>query len=536
MGLFDGLGGECMGKKNARKVVYLFIFFYLAVNLLTLTDFPFVHSDELWLRGLTDEMLSKRSFLVTEPFYDLYPRIIHPFRWFFHFLQAGFFLCFGSSVFSARLLSLASGACALLVFHLIMEEQLESKSIAVLCTLALGLNVQFLYSSRFGRQDMLVMLFLLLNYYFAIKTTSWKKGRAAFLMSMVLLVSIGIHPNSFLIGLVTAGVLLVQVLQKKRPFRDFLMLVGITLLGVAFYLIIGYQWNPNLLSSYFQYGSSLGIDAQMTGRLEGFYWYWYKLFHRIGGTYDLFDIRIELVMLAVFLVLPLRALLKKFANPQGKDGKMFPHVALTCLVGGLLVIGRYNQTAVVFVIPFVLMMVFSLIDTLSLPWRHSRLAFLSLLAILIGVSVNLYDDLAEYLANRPYQTSYETMISEVDNLVPDDSAVLANLNLVDAFATDEFYEIRNLGYLDPSGISLQEYIAQRKIGYIILHEEMEYIHKTSPRWDFLYVNASYMEELFGYLENHTELVGEIDNPIYAMRISRYSGTYPWKTRIYKVIP
>jgi len=525
-----------MGKKNARKVVYMFILLFLAVNLLTLTDFPFVHSDELWLRGLTDEMILKRSFLVTEPFYDLYPRIIHPFRWFFHSLQALFFLCLGSSIFSARLLSLFSGACSLFVFHLIMEEQLESRIIAVLSTIALGLNVQFLYSSRFGRQDMLVMLFLLLNYYFAIKTTAWKKGRAAFLMSMVLLVAIGIHPNSFLIGLVTAGVLLVQVFQKKRPLQDFLFLVGMTTLGVALYLSIGYQWNPNLLSSYIQYGSSLGIDAKMTGRLEGFYWYWYKLFHQIGGTYDLFDIRIELVMLAIFLVLPLRLILKRITSTQERDGMMFPHIALACLVGGLLVIGRYNQTAVVFVIPFILMMAFSLIDTLSLPWRHSRWIFLSSLALLAGISLNLYGDLAGYQANRPYQKTYETMISEVDNLVPDDSVVLANLNLIDAFDPHEFYDIRNLGYLEASGISLQAYIHQRGIGYIILHEEMDYIRETNPRWDFLYVNASYMEELFGYIKNHTELVGEVENPVYAMRISRYSGTYPWKTRVYKVIP
>ena len=525
-----------MGKKNARKVVYLFILLYLVVNLLTLMDFPFIHSDELWLRGLTDEMVFKRSFLVTEPFYDLYPRIIHPFRWFFHSLQALFFLCLGSSIFSARLLSLVSGACALFVFHLIMEEQLESKSMAVLSTMALGLNVQFLYSARFGRQDMLLLLFLLLNYYFAITTTAWKKGRSAFLMSLLLLVSIGIHPNSFLIGLVTSGVLLVQVLQKKRALQDFILLVGITTLGVALYLVIGYQWNPNLLSSYFQYGSSLGIDTQITGRLEGFFWYWYKLFHRIGGTYDLFDIRIELVMLIVFLVLPLQTMLKKFGSTQKKDGIIFPHLALGCLMVGLLVIGRYNQTAVVFVIPFILMMAFSLVDTLSFPWRQSKLSFLPILAVLVGISMNLYGDLSEYQVIRPYQTSYETMISAVDGLVPDDSSVLANLNLMDAFPLHKIYDIRNLGYLEVSGISLQEYIEQHDISYIILHEEMEYIRKTSPRWDFLYVNDSYMEELFEYIETYTELVDEIDNPIYAMRISRYSGTFPWKTRIYKVIP
>lgn len=525
-----------MQKKNARKVVYLFILLYLIVNLLTLMDFPYIHSDELWLRGLTDEMVFKRSFLVTEPFYDLYPRIIHPFRWFFHSLQALFFLCLGSSIFTARLLSLFSGACALFVFHLIMEDQLESKSTAVLGTMALGLNVQFLYSARFGRQDMLLLLFLLLNYYFAITTTAWKKGTAALLMSLLLLVSIGIHPNSFLIGLVTAGVLLVQVLQKKRPLRDFLLFVGITTLGVAFYLVIGYQWNPNLLSSYFQYGSSLGIDTQMTGRLEGFFWYWYKLYHRIGGTYDLFDIRVELVMLTVFLVLPLQALLKKFARTQKKNSTIFPHMALSSLMVGLLVIGRYNQTAVVFVIPFILMMAFSLIDTLSFPRRQSKLSFLAILAVLVGISMNLYGDLSEYQVSRPYKTSYETMISEVNGLVPDDAVVLANLNLIDAFSAHKIYDIRNLGYLEDSGITLKAYIEQRGIRYVVLHEEMEYIHKTSPKWDFLYVNASYMEELFEYIENHTELVGEIDNPIYAMRISKYSGTYPWKTRIYKVIP
>ncbi|MEG0020453.1 MAG: 4-amino-4-deoxy-L-arabinose transferase, partial [Oscillospiraceae bacterium] len=50
-------------------LAYLLVYF--CVGLIFLVDFPFVHSDEAWLGGLSREMLARGSLSVTEPFFDL---------------------------------------------------------------------------------------------------------------------------------------------------------------------------------------------------------------------------------------------------------------------------------------------------------------------------------------------------------------------------------------------------------------------------------------------------------------------------------
>lgn len=53
-----------------KFIVVLLIVFYFSINLYFLTDFPFVHSDESWLSGLSRNILEKGSFGVTEAFFD----------------------------------------------------------------------------------------------------------------------------------------------------------------------------------------------------------------------------------------------------------------------------------------------------------------------------------------------------------------------------------------------------------------------------------------------------------------------------------
>ncbi len=127
------------------------------------------------------------------------------------------------------------------------------------------------------------------------------------------------------------------------------------------------------------------------------------------------------------------------------------------------------------------------------------------------------------------------MVEVVGGMTADTDVVLGNLNTIEAFKGQRFYDIRNLAFLEENGITIGDYIKERGITLILIHEEMEYIRNTSPTWDFLY-GSSYMDDLFRYISENTELIGEFENPLYAMRISRYSGTYPWKTRIYRVKP
>lgn len=509
---------------------------YFIANLVTIIDFPTIHSDELWLKGLTEEMMRKNSFSVTEPFYDLYPRVVHPFRWLYHSLEALFFTIFGSSAATSRILSLFAASLALIVFHRILSRILQGWLFPFAGTLTLALNIQFLYSARFGRQDSMILLLLVTAYGIA-SGAIFKGNRAPFALSLITLLGIGVHPNSFLIGMTVISVLMFRLFMKEIRLKELITYVIVTAAGFAAYIAGGNLLNPGFLTGYLRFGESLGIEGSPIGRLEGFYWFWYKLYHRIGGTYDLFDIRIEIVLMIAFVILiPLLAIAMRNRVSGMYNKSLVPWSAILGINLGLLIIGRYNQTSVVFLIPFIILELMTLIGSISESSGRRWLAGAVSILLLVLVPSGLYGELRSYSESKPYKLSYEAMIDEIDEIVSDDSVVLGNLNTIDGFEGQRFYDVRNLAFLEANGITIEEYIKERGITVILVHEEMEYIRKTAPTWDFLYGSGTYMDELFVYISENTDLINEFENPVYAMRIARYSGTYPWKTRIYRVRP
>lgn len=524
-----------MREKRTRTLILSLFILYLLVNLLTLTRFPTVHSDELWLKGLTDEMLARKTFVVTEPFYDLYPRIVHPFRWIFHSLQAFVFLLFGSSVFSIRLLSLLASAGSLLLFYSLVKTTLGKRSFAFAGTSALALNIQFIYSAHFGRQEALILFLLLLSLILCLKKTWKHPWLSPVLPALVILAALGIHPNAFLIAFTTGAVFFIQILQKERPLRDLLILIGTAAAGALLYLLIGFRWNPDLIAGYLRFGSSVGVDASLTGRTEGFYWFWYKLFGRIGGTYDLFDLRTELILGLLFLLALAFSSIQTFRKRTSRDSMaLFPFTVMASLLFGIFLIGRYNQTSVIFLIPFLILSGFTLAHPFLSIEGKQKLQKPAILLLLAASAFGLYGNLTLYREERPYHVTYETMLARVNEVVPQDAVVLGNLNLIGAFMPDRFYDVRNLGHLSEADLTFEAYVEERGIEYILVHDEMGYIEETSPKWDFLYVNNDFAGDMKTFLETRTDLVGTIDNPLYAMRIARYSGTYPWETKIYRV--
>lgn len=180
-------------------------FIYFIINILLLSQFPFVHSDESWLSGLTREIfalgegsgtvVSARDgahLTATEPFFDLLPRFPHFIKMLFHALQVPFITLFGYGPFAVRLLSLTAGCLALWFFYRTMEaagvslpgvslpvrpptkgtseEASEGSSvgsfdsssparlsISFVTAALLALDIQFIYAAHFGRQEILLV-------------------------------------------------------------------------------------------------------------------------------------------------------------------------------------------------------------------------------------------------------------------------------------------------------------------------------------------------------------------------------------------
>src|SRR6056297_187850 len=163
-------------------------FIYFVVNILLLSQFPFIHSDESWLSGLTRQIMSgiasenPASLVLTEPFFDLLPRFPHFIKMLFHALQWPFLAVFGYTPLAPRLLSLSAACLALWFFYrtagaldhdsgqgggqqsrpalnsgrrLTTGQSWGSSggwfSISFVTAVLLALDIQFIYAAHFGR-------------------------------------------------------------------------------------------------------------------------------------------------------------------------------------------------------------------------------------------------------------------------------------------------------------------------------------------------------------------------------------------------
>ena len=140
--------------------VIIYIIIYALYSASFLTRFPFVHSDEAWLAGLSRDMQAVGSFGVTEQFFDLKPRVPHALKLLFHALQMGYIHVFGYNILSVRLLSLTSGLICLILLYYIGKE-LGGRWMGFGLMVLVSLDVPFIYASHFGRQEIILCISLL---------------------------------------------------------------------------------------------------------------------------------------------------------------------------------------------------------------------------------------------------------------------------------------------------------------------------------------------------------------------------------------
>ncbi|MEA1910718.1 MAG: hypothetical protein U9N32_03460, partial [Spirochaetota bacterium] len=84
------------------------VFIYIILSILSLTYFPFMHSDEGWLASLSRSILLERNIGATEDFFHEVERNPHAIKTLFHLMQIPF-ISTGFNLFAVRLLSLIAG-------------------------------------------------------------------------------------------------------------------------------------------------------------------------------------------------------------------------------------------------------------------------------------------------------------------------------------------------------------------------------------------------------------------------------------------
>ena len=511
-----------------KKISVIFLFYlsaYTLVNLATLTRFPFIHSDEPWLAGLSASYLKSGTAFVTEPFFDLMPRQPHMIKSLFHGLQACFLAVFGQGIFSVRLLSLVAAVAALVLMHRLVQRRIIVPAVALLVTVLFSVNIQFVYAAHFARQEILLLCVLLASLLLYEGGDS-PKARGLTLAAALIGLSIGLHPNAFILAMMLGAAIGWDVLRGTvKP--ALLLRYGLILGGFAIvYIALSLVGNPNFFADYLAFGRSLSVDESASGRLLGLGGFYTKLLLQISGTYYLPDLRFfALASLAAMTAGVF--LLSRSPKGRASAGEDLMGRSLMLVLGfnlGILIIGRYNPTAILFVLPPVYLLFSSL---LARAIRHPRL-LLSLLMTAVLLAALQTGMAIRTAMGSDYQTYQETIARHL----PPNAVVLGNLSSGFAFANVPFYDIRNLGYLN--GMTVSRYIQERGINTIVYYEEYDYIHRN-PQWQILYGDdSSYYAELNALIKKNGTLLHHFESPYYGTRLIRYMGDYPWEIRIYRL--
>ena len=519
-------------QKNSRKsfmkdllqkkiVLNLYIAVYFFVNILTLTRYPLVHSDEVWLAGLTKTMMGQRSLLVTEPFFDLAPRAPHTLKVLFHTLQMPFMAMSGYNLFSVRLLSLMFGTAFIALILQYFNQRTENVYMSMGLATVFALNSQLVYASHFARQEILLLTVLMVCYHLYRKGDLSKKN--TWLISGIIGLSIAIHPNAFIVAVMIGCLYVLDWFYGKIAFADILHyclpMSVFALMNISVTLVK----TPDFLADYGRYARNLSVDAPPSARWQNFLDFYDKLWHQISGTYFLphigyMFITALFILFATLILLAIRKTDIKKTLPVQQCLAMFFGLNVA-----LFIIGRFNPTSICFGI-FLLCMIIAE-SILLIPYQNLR-PYLLLVVLLIFAN-GLYRD-----ASIMYQHDYNDYSAFIEDSIEEDAVVLGNLSSGFAFSQNQFYDIRNLAYLD--GLSFEDYIKRNGINTIIYYEEYDYIHRNEA-WQILYGDDSgYYDHMTAFISSHCRSVATLDAPYYGNRIIRYIDGYPWQITVYRI--
>lgn len=516
---------ELVSKKNNRVFIYILSLIHFLANIIYLTKFPFVHSDESWLSGLSRNILDKGSYSVTETFFDLYPRHPHAIKSIFHSIQMIFIEIFGYKIFSVRLISLVFGMLTLYYFYKLCKLLLNSEKLAFFAVILLSVDVQFIYASHFARQE-IVLLFILifaLNHYF--RNLNVHSLKNDIILGGIIGLGIGVHPNSFIISLPLGLIYLYHILiMKKLKFKNLLYYVLVVGGFACIFVVISLSFNPNFFHDYISYGEQLGVVEPVTSKLGQIKYFYLKLYYGISGTYYTPNIKLQFFLFgSVFCM----TLIKLIFSEDKQREKIIPVIlSIIAINTGIILIGRYNQTSVVFQFPLFYILVVYLLQDIEESHRKIVVGIL-----VLSISWSTVKNILPYINN-----SYNNYLNEISKVVSKDDRVLANLNSEFYFNNGKLYDYRNLGCLKEKEVSFEEYIRKNNIQYIIYPEEMDYIYKETPRWDGLYGRVvDYYVDMLSFFNEDCELVYEFNDKTYGTRIARYVNQKEWKVKIFKVI-
>ena len=509
---------------NKNRKLFVLLFIYFLVNLSFLTHFPFIHSDESWLSGLSRNILETKNFSSTETYFDIYPRNPHALKIIFHSIQIIFIKLLGYNIFSVRLISLLLGCLTLCYFYKLCNEIFNSKSKSTIASIFLAIDIQFIYASHFARQEVIILFLFIYGLYFFYKNVNNHSIKKDLVLACIIGVGIGIHPNSFIIALPFVSIYLYHVLfTKKLKWTNLISYCLTLLVFCGIFVLLSLSFDANFFYNYFNYGKQFKINYSLFQKLSEFKYFYSKLYYGISGTYYLPNIKLQFfIFISSFIITLIKLTFTKDKIKQQQIISIL--LSILFLNIGFIIIGRYNQTSIIFQFPLFYILITYLLENILSSYNYIISVLLSLI-IVINAIVNIY----------PYKkVNYNNYLNNISKTVKVDDAVLANLNCEFYFHNGKLHDYRNLAFLKENNMNFKDYVYKYNIKFIIYSEEMDVINSESPKWDDLYGNLSYYKDMKKFLHTNCTLVNEFNDKTYGMRIARYVNEKDWFIKIYKV--
>jgi len=507
------------------------VLLYLLLHLYTLSWYPLVHSDEVWLAWLSRAMVGENFGLqwpdlaATEDFFALTPRNPHGIKSLYHLVQ-GFFLQIQWSILGARLPSLLAGLGTLGFWFLGLRNWTGKVALAAWGTGMLALDPWFFAASHFGRQE-IVILFLLVLGFWILSLENVKPDTRGIWSGAVVGLGVFVHPNSFIAALILVPWVW---LGSEKRVRVLCIYAGVLFLCAIGGIGLSYALDPDFLSNYLALGEDMGIQSGLGPRVWGFRDFIYKLWNQIEGTYYL---------------PPSRFLLLLALGGLGVGGfSTFGRGAILSFLGavlGIFLIGKYSPPSGLFFVPWI----YGLWITGRLHFaKYSRGGTL-LLVFLVGVNGFLLG--SELIRWYPGQDrNYEVYLEKIETVVGAEGRVLANLNTGFAFGPDRLRVWRDFDSLPPrteetQALPLDErplarFFEEQTIRWVVWPvDELDRIYRERPLWNDVYGNPyRFYPDLVEILDQYGTQVGEFSSPWYGIRVFPFQGRETGRVRVFRV--
>ncbi|MBQ6733373.1 MAG: hypothetical protein IJR00_00375 [Lachnospiraceae bacterium] len=574
-------------QRSLTVYVWLYLAVYGVCSALFLTGFPFVHSDEGWLAGLSRDMMAEGSLGVTESFFNAKVRYPHAIKSIYHLLQQAYIALFGYSPFAVRLLSLTGAIVFLWPFYLLAKRFTEKDGLSFALMILLSLHTWFIYISHFARQESW-LLALMAGVMLALcparkrdaadsdgprmlngSTMQTPAGRA-FCAALLTGIAIGFHPNSFLLACVAGGILLAQLIQarpgrtqeadavteasaqphakkhfdfRSSPLAPPVLYVCVVALFAAFFIAVSYSFGPHFLRNYFAYGAAdFGLDAPPGDRLTELFGFFARLWKRESGTYYLPETRVFFVLMLLLVI----GMTVYAVRRKDRDVALLP-AGLAGLIAGIYIIGRFNQMSFIFFFPFVYLLAGKAL--LLLPRREVFFACafsIQLLTSVLQIRPWLLPPAVSSDRKAASDGTYDGYLRELEALVPRDAKTIANLNTAFYFDQGKLLDYRNLPYVmqgesnadagpdadapDPAGGAtaspvsrIAAYVEENHVEYILYTVELDYLLSHRPYYNVIYGNIMFAEALKEYCETRCKAVGSFTDARYGARVIALMG-------------